>query len=131
MCIIIPIDHTPCDHTIAIWQHCANAPRSVFGHKPCSHIRQHGRPIITRKMCHNCGGPRFFARRGGLAARGSGSGSSMLGQVKEDMNEQYDSGYQSDLIPEAEDEADDDDLALSPRQSAALTQRWRDLSRQP
>jgi hypothetical protein len=133
MCIIIPIDHTSCDHTIAIWQHCANAPRSVFGHKPCSHIRQHGRPIITRKMCHNCGGPRFFARRGGLAARGSGSGSSMLGQLKEkkeDMNEQYDSGYQSDLIPEADDEAEDDDLSLSPRQSAALTKRWMDFSRQ-
>ncbi|KAF9732015.1 hypothetical protein PMIN01_09944 [Paraphaeosphaeria minitans] len=132
MCIIIPIDHTPCDHTVAIWQHCANAPRSVFGHKPCSHIRQHARPIITRKMCRECGGPRYFARRGGLAARGSGSGSdfSMLGQVKEDLNEQYDSGYQSDLIPEADDEVDDDDSSLSPRQSAALTQRWMDISRQ-
>ncbi|KAL5383465.1 hypothetical protein DPSP01_005864 [Paraphaeosphaeria sporulosa] len=54
----------------------------------------------------------------------------MLSQVKEDLNEQYDSGYQSDLIPEAEDEADDDDLSLSPRQSAVLTQRWRDISRQ-
>jgi hypothetical protein len=134
MCIIIPIDHTSCDHTIAIWQHCANAPRSVFGHKPCSHIRQHGRPIITRKKCHNCGGPRFFARRGGLAARGSGSGSgsSMLGQLKEkkeDSNEQYDSGYQSDLIPEADDEAEDDDPSLSPRQCAALTKRWMDFSR--
>lgn len=131
MCVIIPIDHTPCDHTIAIWQHCANAPRSVFGHKPCSHIRQHGRPIITRKLCHNCGGPRFFARRGGLAARGSGS--SNLGRVieqKEDQYEQYDSGYQSDLIPEAEEEADDDDASLSPRQSAAITQRWREISRQ-
>lgn len=129
MCIIVSIDHTPCDHTTAMWQHCPNAPRSVFGHKPCSHVRQQGRPIITRKTCHNCGGPRFFARRGGLAARGSGSASSMLSQVKEDLNEQYDSGYQSDLMPDAEEEADDD-LSLSPRQSASLTQRWRDLSRQ-
>ncbi|KAL1601558.1 hypothetical protein SLS60_006473 [Paraconiothyrium brasiliense] len=116
-----------------MWQHCANAPRSVFGHKPCSHIRQHGRPIITRKLCHNCGGPRFFTRRGGLAARGSGSGSSILGQVKEqkeDLNEQYDSGYQSDLMPDADEDAAGDDASLSPRQSAALTRKWRDLSRQ-
>lgn len=131
MCIIIPIDHMLCSHTVAIWQHCANAPRSVFGHKPCSHIRQHGRPILTRKICHNCGGPRFFARRGGLAARGSGS--SVLGRVKEqheDLSEQYDSGYQSDLIPEADDEADFDDASLSPLQQAASVRKWRDLSRQ-
>ncbi|KAJ4287644.1 hypothetical protein N0V90_012347 [Kalmusia sp. IMI 367209] len=125
MCIIIPIDHTPCAHTVAIWQHCANAPRSVFGHKPCSHIRQHGRPIITRKLCHNCGGPRFFARRGGIAARGSGS--SGLGEVKEqkeEQSEQYDSGYQSDIIPEADEDAEYDDPSLSPRQPAAPTRRW-------
>lgn len=125
MCVIIPIDHTPCTHTVALWQHCANAPRSVFGHKPCSHIRQHGRPILTRKLCHNCGGPRYFARRGGLAARGSGS--SMLDEVKEQKEEQgdqYDSGYQSDLIPEADEEAEHDDSLLSPRQSAA-SMRWK------
>ncbi|KAF1966875.1 hypothetical protein BU23DRAFT_573694 [Bimuria novae-zelandiae CBS 107.79] len=130
MCIIIPIDHASCAHTVALWQHCANAPRSMFGHKPCPHIRQHGRPILTRKLCHNCGGPRYFARRGGLAARGSGS--SVLGELKEqkeDHGDQYDSGYQSDLIPEVDEDADDDDISLSPRQAVAST-NWRAFSRQ-
>lgn len=131
MCVIIPIDHAPCTHTVALWQHCANAPRSVFGHKPCSHIRQHGRPILTRKLCHNCGGPRFFARRGGLAARGSGN--PMLDEVmeqKEEHGDQYDSGYQSDLIPEVDEEAEHDDSLLSPRQSAASLRWKREFSSQ-
>lgn len=127
MCVIIPIDHTQCSHTVPIWQHCANAPRSVFGHKPCAHIRQHGRPIMTRKSCHSCGGPRFFARRGGIAARGSGSSIPMLKNVKEqkeDPNEQYDSGYQSDIVPDMDEDASFDDAALSPRQPAAATRWW-------
>jgi len=131
MCFIVPVDHTPCAHTVAIWQHCVDAPRSVFGHKPCPHIRQHGRPIVTRKLCHNCGGPRFFARRGGIAARGSGS--PVLGQVeeyKEELSEPYDSGYQSDVTHEADDEAEIDDMSLSPRQPVAPARRWREHSRQ-
>lgn len=131
MCIIIPIDHATCAHTVALWQHCANAPRSLFGHKPCSHIRQHSRPILTRKRCHNCGGPRFFARRGGLAARGNGSAG--LDEVKEEdeeENEQYDSGYQSDLMPEADDQDEHDEL-VSPRQTAASTWRAREFATQP
>ncbi|KAF2471297.1 uncharacterized protein BDR25DRAFT_342587 [Lindgomyces ingoldianus] len=107
MCIILPVDHLPCTHTVAIWQHCINAPRSkIHGLAPCSHIRQHPRPILTRKLCFHCGGPRFFARRGGIAERGKGSGSAGL-RKKVSLGDPEDSGYHSDSII-GEDEVEDD-----------------------
>ncbi|KAF1961147.1 hypothetical protein CC80DRAFT_230926 [Byssothecium circinans] len=51
MCVVLPVDHTPCSHTVAIWQYCIHAFRSFSGLKPCSRVRQHPRPILTRKMC--------------------------------------------------------------------------------
>ncbi|KAF2243197.1 hypothetical protein BU26DRAFT_404703, partial [Trematosphaeria pertusa] len=132
MCIILPVDHIPCTHTVAIWQHCIDAPRSRRdGLKPCSRIRQAARPILTRKLCFNCGGPRYFARRGGVAERGNGS--PVIPEVdeeeKDEHNEPYDSGYQSDVIHE-EDEDGDDESALSPRSSILPTKRWRPAPRQ-
>lgn len=131
MCIILPVDHIPCTHTVAIWQHCVNAPRSFTGLKPCSRIRQHARPILTRKQCFHCGGPRYFARRGGIAERGNGSPTlSEPGEEKEEMNESYDSGYHSDVIHEEDEDVDDAESSVSPRASAVPTKRWRDVPRQ-
>lgn len=106
MCIIVPVDHVPCTHTIAIWQHCVNAPRSKTNgeFELCSNIRQHARPIVTRKLCFHCGGSRYFARRGGIAERGRGSGSWELRRE----NDGEDSGYASDAVAE-EDRADSDE----------------------
>lgn len=115
MCVILPVDHIPCTHTVAIWQHCINAPRSkAYGLGPCQRVRQHARPIVTRKLCINCGGPRFFARRGGLAERGSGSNGTI---AEEEGSDEIDSGYQSDVIFE---EDEDVDIELSPRSSRAI-----------
>ncbi|KAF2878441.1 hypothetical protein BDV95DRAFT_22297 [Massariosphaeria phaeospora] len=109
MCIIVAVDHIPCTHTVAIWQQCVNAARG----KPCSKIRQHGRPILTRKRCYNCGGPRYFARRGGIADRGRGSTTSGMQEFKPDFSDANDSGYHSDVIHEEEEK--EDELDLSPR----------------
>lgn len=64
MCVIIPIDHIACTHTVAVWQHCPKAPKSPYRSKrvACPKVRQHPRPILTRKRCFNCGGPRVFQR---------------------------------------------------------------------
>jgi len=82
MCIILPVDHLSCTHTVAVWHHCSKAPTTrLFGPAPCGRIRQHSRPILTRKLCYNCGGPRLLNFR-----RSTG-----IGQIKEE--EKQDSGY--------------------------------------
>ncbi|KAF2264267.1 hypothetical protein CC78DRAFT_246023 [Lojkania enalia] len=128
MCIILPVDHLPCTHTVAIFQHCVDAPRSrLRGLGPCSKVRQHSRPIITRKLCINCGGPRYFARRGGIAERGV-SGLQLRKRGGSDPN---DSGYHSDIIEEEEEEdiaSETTDSAISPRASVARTS-WKPLHR--
>lgn len=130
MCIILPVDHVPCTHTVAIWQHCTKAIRSAQGMKPCSRIRQHARPILTRKLCVHCGGPRYFTRRGGIAERGSGSPTkSNASEEKDDGNESYDSGYHSDVIHE-EDEGESEDITMSPTASIIPAKRSRESPRQ-
>ncbi|KAF2274226.1 uncharacterized protein EI97DRAFT_131692 [Westerdykella ornata] len=119
MCIIVPVDHISCTHTVAIWQHCVNAPKSrTRGLSPCLHIRQHPRPIVTRQLCINCGGPRVFARRGGLADRGWGK--SALWEQAEEHNDSAIKGsrYLHDAIEDEEGDGDSEDLDLevSPRQ---------------
>ncbi|KAF2640881.1 hypothetical protein P280DRAFT_370187, partial [Massarina eburnea CBS 473.64] len=125
MCVVLPVDHVPCSHTVAIWQHCIHALRSCAGLKPCSRIRQHARPILTRKLCIHCGGPRYFARRGGIAERGNGSRA--IAEKKE-LGSPYDSGYCSDIIHE-EEEGYETDSTLSPR-AAKVPTTWRAVSRQ-
>ncbi|KAF2744588.1 hypothetical protein M011DRAFT_460870 [Sporormia fimetaria CBS 119925] len=67
MCILLPIDHLACTHTVTLFQHCLLARRSkTRGLCPCQRVRQHQRPIVTRKLCINCGGPRVFGGRGGV-----------------------------------------------------------------
>jgi hypothetical protein len=130
MCIILPVDHIPCTHTVAIWQHCTKAVRYAQGMKPCSRIRQHARPILTRKLCVHCGGPRYFSRRGGIAERGSGSPvKSTASEEKDDGNESYDSGYHSDVIHE-EDEGEQEDITMSPTASMVPAKRSREAPRQ-
>jgi hypothetical protein len=126
MCVVLPVDHIPCSHTIAIWQHCINAFRSFSGLKPCSRIRQHARPILTRKLCVHCGGPRYFARRGGIAARGNAHHA--IAEKKE-PGSPYDSGYCSDIIDE-EEESYESDSTLSPRSGKFPTTEWQAVSRQ-
>ncbi|KAF2736877.1 hypothetical protein EJ04DRAFT_144437 [Polyplosphaeria fusca] len=101
MCIIIPVDHLSCSHTVAIWHHCKLATRSIVGGwEPCTRIRQHGRPILTRKVCINCGGPKIFPKRGGMAEQDGCTSS----PEKEESADQYDSGYHSDIMEEDEDD---------------------------
>jgi hypothetical protein len=116
MCVILPVDHISCSHTVAIWQHCIDAPRSkAYGLEPCKKIRQCSRSIITRKKCIHCGGPRFFARRGGVAERGNDSQRFLKEKEETRWLEANDSGYHSDAIPEEDEPEDDDDFAISPR----------------
>ncbi|KAF2789590.1 hypothetical protein K505DRAFT_200851, partial [Melanomma pulvis-pyrius CBS 109.77] len=127
MCVILPVDHLSCTHTVAIWQHCIDAPRSrVHTLGPCSHIRQHPRPILTRKLCYNCGGPRYFARRGGIAERGRGSSETIPEEEekeeKEEHNDPNDSGYASDAIMEEDEDADS--FSLSPRSPRIASNVW-------
>ncbi|ORY01499.1 hypothetical protein BCR34DRAFT_592228 [Clohesyomyces aquaticus] len=150
MCIILPVDHVPCTHTVAIWQHCVNAPRSrTQSFELCSHIRQHPRPIVTRKLCFHCGGPRFFARRGGIADRGRGSTASADLRKMDYLGDPEDSGYASDAIIEEEEEEqeeqeedteyeeevdEEDDSDLSPRhtlppRSFSFSQKTLQLTR--
>lgn len=126
MCIAVPVDHARCNHTIALWQHCANALRSLSGLKPCSRVRQHTRPILIRKLCIHCGGPRHFTRRGGIAARGTGSNAM---PKKVEWASPYDSGYASDVILEEEEEDYDSDETLSPR-ARKVPSSWPTVSRQ-
>ncbi|KAF2688589.1 hypothetical protein K458DRAFT_400748 [Lentithecium fluviatile CBS 122367] len=129
MCIILPVDHIPCTHTVAIWQHCIKAARSASGMKPCSRIRQHPRPILTRKLCVHCGGPRYFARRGGIADRGRGSPTmSSVSEEKDDRSESHDSGYHSDVIHEEEEYGQDDSTA-SPTASVVPAKKLREAPR--
>lgn len=124
MCIILPVDHITCTHTIAIWQHCVNAPKTKrHSLAPCQRIRQHARPILTRKLCINCGGPRFFARRGGIAERGWQTAETISEREEKSSGEESDAEYDSDVIME-EDE-DDLDLAISPRGSIATVRAGR------
>lgn len=124
MCIILPVDHIPCTHTVAIWQHCIKAPRSkAYGLSPCSRIRQHARPILTRKLCINCGGPRFFARRGGIAERGRLNELVIHDKADEEQWEANDSGYHSDAI--LEEDEDDIESTVSPRTSRLPVRAFR------
>ncbi|KAF2016633.1 hypothetical protein BU24DRAFT_409721 [Aaosphaeria arxii CBS 175.79] len=130
MCIILPVDHIVCTHTVAVWQHCINAPRSkAYGLKPCGKIRQHSRPIVTRKKCPHCGGPRFFARRGGLAERGRGSPEPLTSveEKEERRSMDEDSGYHSEAIIEEDEDVTDDDIPISPKASAVHLRdlRWQ------
>lgn len=116
MCVILPVDHLSCTHTVAIWQHCIDAPRSkAYGLEPCRRIRQCSRPILTRKKCIHCGGPRFFARRGGIAERGAMSQRFVKEKEESRWLEANDSGYHSDAILEEEEPEDADDFEISPR----------------
>ncbi|KAH7117922.1 hypothetical protein B0J11DRAFT_417782, partial [Dendryphion nanum] len=128
MCHILSVDHTPCKHTVAIYQHCIDAPKSRSqGQAACSNIKQHSRAILTRKPCAGCGGPRFFARRGAIAERGLGT--TTLADLitekeneKADLSDANDSGYHSER---AEDAEEDDDFPLSPKTSALNVKSWR------
>ncbi|OAL55373.1 hypothetical protein IQ07DRAFT_486265, partial [Pyrenochaeta sp. DS3sAY3a] len=117
MCIILPVSHIPCTHTVSIWQHCIDATRSgVNGITPCWNIRQHERAILSRSHCENCGGARLFARRGGVAERGNGSRPAVPNEPKLiEQDETDDSGYHSDVIREEEETSENDEVALSPR----------------
>jgi hypothetical protein len=107
MCIILPVSHIPCTHTVAIWQHCIEATRSgQDGIMPCWNVKQQEQAVLTRRPCEECSGERFFARRGGIAERGNGSPTTsseaeMKSNDKGDATD--DSGYYSDVIQE-EDE---------------------------
>ncbi|KAF2205407.1 hypothetical protein GQ43DRAFT_428098 [Delitschia confertaspora ATCC 74209] len=84
MCIILPIDHLTCTHTVAIFHHCPRAPTTkLLGPAPCNRIRQHSRPILTRKLCVNCGGPRVLDYRKPPAQNRSLNG--IVGGVREEV----------------------------------------------
>jgi hypothetical protein len=107
MCVILPVSHISCTHTVAIWQHCIEATRSgQDGIMPCWNIKQQEQAVLTRRPCEECSGERYFARRGGIAERGNGSPATspeaeMKSNDKGDATD--DSGYYSDAIQE-EDE---------------------------
>jgi hypothetical protein len=117
MCIVLPVSHIPCTHTVAIWQHCIEATR--FGQvsiKPCWNVKQHERSVITRRPCADCSGQRYFARRGGVAERGNGSSNTTPeGDTKSNDDDANDSGYHSDVIHEEEEASDRDECPLSPK----------------
>ncbi|KAF2003024.1 hypothetical protein P154DRAFT_561517 [Amniculicola lignicola CBS 123094] len=141
MCVVIPVTHLACTHTEIVWQYCIETTKTeVHGIEPCSHEREHARPIMTRKLCYTCGGQRYFARRGGIAERGSGSEVSfleMLGQKdfsvkmlgkREDYADQTDSGYHSEITLEEMDGVDseeDEEFPLSPKTSPTTSTRLR------
>ncbi|KAF2180259.1 hypothetical protein K469DRAFT_291645 [Zopfia rhizophila CBS 207.26] len=102
MCTIIPIDHLSCTHTVAIWHHCRKAPRTkLFGPAPCGRIKQHSRPIMTKKLCYNCGGPRIFPTK------------SMKYMTMGMLNDGIDSGYESGSVIVEEEEEDEDQVPSS------------------
>lgn len=128
MCVILPVDHLSCSHTVAVWHHCQRAPKTkLLGPAPCGRIRQHTRPILTRKLCHNCGGPRLLNFRKSID----------IGRIKEEESNPPDSGYSttresldstpsdksnhSESITEEEEETEDARLAQS-RQSGTSDQ---------
>jgi hypothetical protein len=120
MCIILPVSHLPCTHTISIWQYCNDATPSGAGDThPCWDVRFHERPILTKKLCGDCNAPRLFARRGGIAERGDGSPLRIpeaYANAKED--DANDSGYHSDVIHEEDECSDLDECPLSPKAMA-------------
>ncbi|KAF1944886.1 hypothetical protein EJ02DRAFT_301345, partial [Clathrospora elynae] len=123
MCIILPVNHIPCTHTVFIWQHCIDATQTrIHGLQLCRNVQQHDRAILSRKPCENCGGHRFFARRGGVAERGSGSAEKdeRLDDEEADDSGAYDSGYHSDNIYEEDEATDLEDTPLSPRATTPL-----------
>lgn len=112
MCVILPVSHIPCTHTVAIWQHCIDATRSNrTGVKPCWNIEQHEKSVLTHRLCEDCSGQRFFARRGGVAERGNGSPTPS--PAANDSAD--DSGYHSDVIHEEDEASDHDECPLSPK----------------
>ncbi|KAH7393049.1 hypothetical protein BKA66DRAFT_319733 [Pyrenochaeta sp. MPI-SDFR-AT-0127] len=127
MCIVLPIRHISCTHTIFIWQHCVDATRfGMDGQTPCCNVQQNGQTILTRKVCENCGGERYFVRRGGIAERGNGSSSSTLeDRGTYDQEDAHDSGYNSDVINEEDKEegSELEDVPVSPK--GATTRRLR------
>ncbi|KAH7073661.1 hypothetical protein BKA63DRAFT_38325 [Paraphoma chrysanthemicola] len=143
MCIIIPVSHLSCRHTISIWQYCIGAtPSKTSDLRPCQDVRFHERPILTKKACGDCNVPRIFARRGGIAERGDSTSLRSLepyaNAKEEDAN---DSGYQSDVIHEEEEHSDLDECPLSPKAVAPPQARpqtsgsrkrgYRSLTRKP
>jgi hypothetical protein len=137
MCIILPVSHIPCTHTVAIWQHCVEASRTgPDGPQPCWNIKQHEQGIITRSLCGDCSGQRFFARRGGVAERGKGSPVTTpeINAKLNDEEDADDSGYHSDVIHEEEEDSDRAESPLSPRSMSppmmTCRQRKRSLSNQ-
>jgi hypothetical protein len=127
MCIILPVSHIPCTHTIAIWQHCIEATRSgIDGVKPCWNVQQHEQAVITRKLCEECSGQRFFARRGGVAERGNGSPSTAAKtNAKAKDDDADDSGYHSDVIHEEDEGSDLDEPPISPKAMAPTQPRTK------
>ena len=117
MCIILSVNHISCSHTTAIWQHCIKAtPSQLQGKKSCINVRQHERPILTRKLCEDCSGQRLFARRGGVAERGHGILTAIPeASTKIEGDEANDSGYHSDIIPEEDESSDLSERSLSPK----------------
>jgi hypothetical protein len=118
MCIILPVSHIPCTHTIAIWQHCIDATRSgQDGVKPCWNVKQHEQAVLTRRPCEDCSGQRYFARRGGVAERGHGSPIiAPEGSTKTNGDDDADdSGYHSDVIHEEDEALEPDECPLSPK----------------
>lgn len=119
MCVILLISHIPCAHTITIWQHCIDATRSgIHGTSPCWNVQQHDRAILTKTLCERCGGRRFFARRGGIAERGSGTPLTTPYEYIEEPDEDADdSGYHSDVVHEKDNDGVDEYslYSLSPK----------------
>ncbi|KAF2033517.1 hypothetical protein EK21DRAFT_38568, partial [Setomelanomma holmii] len=123
MCIILPVSHISCSHTISIWQHCSDATPSGRGDmRPCQDVRFHERPILTRKLCEDCNGPGYFARRGGVAERGYGNPETppeaYANAKEEDADDSGDSGYHSDVIHEEDEYSDPEEYPLSPKAMA-------------
>ncbi len=106
MCILLPIEHMPCKHTVSVLQPCFDAPRvSIEYQTPCSNARQHDRPILLSKPCLDCGRDRFFAGKGAFTGYGNGSRPSTPYDTD-------DSGYQSGFNNEDEEESDLDDVSI-------------------
>ncbi|PSN68366.1 hypothetical protein BS50DRAFT_463760, partial [Corynespora cassiicola Philippines] len=138
MCFLLRLDHITCGHSTALEQHCVNAPLSkIRGTKRCSTVRQHSRPILTRQKCAHCNGPRYFARRGGLADRGGKNNAATV--MPHERMESHDSGYVSAVIHEEDeedegdqgDEEEEEDYALSPRASRAVKPKQREQPKPP
>ncbi|CAO2648490.1 Nn.00g077570.m01.CDS01 [Neocucurbitaria sp. VM-36] len=130
MYIILPISHIPCTHIVSKWQHCSVA--TLAGNnslQPCWDIRHHDRAIPTCDIREKCDGARFIARRNGVAERGNGSRPATPDEHDSSSihDEAEDSGYQSEVTHEEEDEKafDHEDIPLSPRATAPPRVRGR------